>query len=160
MTNYRAEALDDARSTVSEFADEIVEKIMDGGDASDDLNNDYSNGDAYHHESHVDRDYNLREAAELLDDLSDFEETDSGLWEGLEPRKAIAAQAAYTYGNAVYSNWTDLIGEINDAVAEIDMENPGAEAAVKEVVKAVAEGREPKIKLPPGPKTWSPRKKE
>jgi hypothetical protein len=160
VTNYRAEAEDDARSTVSEFADQIVEQIMDDGKASDDLLNDYPNGDAYHHESHVDRDYRLTEAADLLDHLSDFEERDSGLWEGLEPRKAIAAQAAYTYGNAVLSFFRDLIEEINGHMVDVDTGREGAENTVAEAVKAVAEGREPKISRPPGPKTWSPRKKE
>jgi hypothetical protein len=66
----------------------------------------------------VDRDYDLSEAAELLDDLSKFEETDTGLWEGQEPRRAIATQAAFTYGNAVYSYWRELIDAINDEVED------------------------------------------
>ena len=56
----------------------------------------------------------LQEAAALLDELSKHEETDNGLWEGQEPREAIATQAAFTYGNAVYAEWTDLIKQIND----------------------------------------------
>lgn len=115
---YREDARADAVSTVENYEDEIVEMLADDGKASDDLLNDYGSGDSYHHESHVDKFYDLTEAAELLDELSDYEETDSGLWQGLEPRRAIAAQAAYTYGNAVYSFFSDLIGEINDAVAD------------------------------------------
>lgn len=112
--NYRQEAISDARDMADYFADTIVEALMDDGQASDDVYNDYSNGDAYHHETHVDKWYNLHDAAQCLDELSDFEETDEGLWDGLAPRDAIGAQAAYTYGNAVLSFFADLIREIND----------------------------------------------
>ena len=113
-TNYRKEAADDAASTVQNFADEILQMLVDDGKASDDLMNDYPNGDAWHHESHVDRWYNLTDAAELIDQLSQFEETDSGLWGGQQPKEAIGTCAAFTYGNAVYSEWNDLIEKINE----------------------------------------------
>lgn len=122
MSNYRQDAAIDAAETVSNFTDEILEQLIADGKASDDLLNDYPNGDRWHHECHVDKDYSLREAAELLDDLSDHEETDSGLWEGLKPHQAIATQAAYTYGNTVYSEWRDLIEKINDKAGDIIFE--------------------------------------
>jgi hypothetical protein len=112
-TEYRAEAQNDARATAENFFDEIVEQLLDKGEASDDLNNDYPNGDAYHHERHVDRSYSLQEAAALLDELDQYEETDSGRREGQGPREAISTQAAFTYGAAVWSMWSDLITEIN-----------------------------------------------
>lgn len=118
-TDYRSEAKSDARETVENFISEIAEKLANRDEASDDLLNDYPNGDAWHHENHVDKSYDLTEAAELLDDLGDCEETDTGLWEGLAPREAISAQAAYTYGNAVYEQWRELIREINDAADEL-----------------------------------------
>lgn len=112
-TNYRAEASSDADEMVRNFQETIVQMLLDDGEASDDINNDYSNGDAYHHETHVDRAYRLLEAAELLDQLDDYEEDDPGLWDGQDPRDAIATQAAYTYGNAVASMWSDRIRNIN-----------------------------------------------
>ena len=118
-TNYLREAADDAADTVRNFADEILEQLLDDGEASDDLLNDYPNGDAWHHECHVDKEYSLIDAATLIDQLMEFEETDSGLWEGLEPRRAIAAQAAYTYGNAVYNEWRELIEKINSEAGGI-----------------------------------------
>ena len=118
-TNYRAEAESDARETVSNFADEILEQLLDKGKASDDLNNDYPNGDSWHHESHVDKWYSLTDAAELIDELSDCEETDNGLWEGQQPKEAISTCAAFTYGNAVYEEWTRLIEKINEEADEI-----------------------------------------
>lgn len=115
-TNYREEAADDAKRMVTEFIDEILLAIINDGEASTDLYNDYSNGDSYHHETHIDKEYDLMEAAQLLDDLNEFEETDSGLWQSLEPRQAIGAHAAYTYGNAVYDFWRRIVTQINEDV--------------------------------------------
>jgi len=117
--DYQIKALEDARETISEFREEILEQLNDTGKASDDLLNDYGTGDSYHHESHVDRCYDLTDAAELIDQLYEHEETDSGLWEGQRPKEAIGTCAAYTYGSAVYSNWADLIKEINDEAEAI-----------------------------------------
>lgn len=111
--NYLEDAQSDALSTIENFLDETVEQLREKGEASDDLLNDYSDGDSYHHENHVDKSYTLLESAQILDQLHRYEETDSGLWEGSEPRKAIEIQAAYTYGNAVYNLWRHLIGELN-----------------------------------------------
>lgn len=113
MGKFSHEAREDAIDTVLFFREEIAEKILQDGEASSDLYNDYDDGDRYHHETHVDRDYRLLEAAQLIDELSEHLETDYGLWEGLEPRKAIACQAAFTYGNAVLAEWHRLIEMIN-----------------------------------------------
>jgi hypothetical protein len=117
--SYRDDARSDAKETVAYFKDEIVGMLLEKGEASDDLFNDYPNGDSYHHENHTDKSYDLQEAAELLDELRDNEETDSGLWQGLEPREAVCAQAAYTYGNAVYAEWRELIEKINDEASDL-----------------------------------------
>jgi len=117
--SYRNEAESDARETVSQFIGNIVEQLEEQGKASDDLHNDYPGGDSWHHECHVDKWYNLTEAAELIDQLSEFEETDPGLWETQQPKEAIGTCAAYTYGNAVLSFWVDLIKEINDEASVI-----------------------------------------
>ena len=134
-TDYRNDAKEDAKSTVLEYLEDIVDSLIDNGEASDDLFNDYPNGDSYHHENHVDRYYSLLEAAECLDQLSRWEETDSGLWQGLEPREAIGAQAAYTYGNAVCDYWRDLINEINGDIADILDPFEEEEAACEEEEK-------------------------
>lgn len=116
MASYRDEAEQDAIEMVLEFETDIIDQILEDGEASDDLFNDYDNGDSYHHETHVDKSYDLTEAAAILDQLGEHTETDYGLWDGLEPRQAISAQAAYTYGNAVMSYWSDMIGTINGLV--------------------------------------------
>lgn len=119
MTDYNAEAIDDAKRMIEEFRDQIIEKLIDSGEASDDFNNDYAGGDSWHHETHVDRWYSLEEAVEILGDLHRHRETDSGLWCDQEPEDAIRTQAAFTYGNAVASEWSDLIEEINDKWGEV-----------------------------------------
>jgi len=117
--SYLRKAADDAADTIRNFEDEILEQLLDSGKASDDLLNDYPKGDAWHHECHVDKCYSLQEAAELIDQLAEHKETDSGLWEGQQPKEAIGACAAFTYGNAVYAEWRELIEKINDEAAEI-----------------------------------------
>lgn len=141
-TDYLASARGDAATCASYYLDEIVEQIgasFGNGQAGDNLldDSDYPGGDAYHHQCHVDREYSLLEAAELLDQLRDHEETDRGLWEGLEPRQAIAAQAAFTYGNAVCALFGNLIEHINDCVADLD--EPSADTVRQAVVAAIDE---------------------
>jgi uncharacterized protein (TIGR02996 family) len=132
MGEYLQAAQSDAWDTLSEFVDEMVERWKLNGKVSDDLNNDYSGGDEYHHSNHVDKHYRLTEALALLDELSEYEEDDDGLWQGLEPRRAIAVQAAYTYGNAVYGEWRSLVEELNNHLDDLknDMDD-ASEAAVE-----------------------------
>jgi hypothetical protein len=139
--SWLEDAKSDAKETAHNFLEEIVESYIDNGEASDDLNNDYAGGDSWHHESHVDKSYSLQEAAELLDELDDYEETDEGLWEGQKPRDAISTQAAYTYGNAVYGCWRDIIKEINDDpdLEELKEQYDGVEDAVREELEKAEE---------------------
>ena len=113
-TSYLANARSDAKETAENFIEEIVQQLWDTGTVSDDLNNDYPKGDAYHHESHVDKWYDLQDACAVISELSEYEETDSGLWESQDMKKALGTCAAYTYGNAVYSLWIELVKAIMD----------------------------------------------
>lgn len=115
MSNRIHSATDDAKDTALHFLNYITQQLIEGDDASADLFNDYCDGDSYFHESHIDREYSLSEAADVLETYAEFEETNSDLWEGLPPRDAISAQAAYTYGNAVMSEWQSIIRHINDS---------------------------------------------
>jgi hypothetical protein len=123
---YYQLAEEDAKMLVTDyFMDEIIEQLIENGEASDDYKNDYHNGDEIFHETIVDRDYSTEEAIELLNDLRKFEEDDYGLCERLSWDRALATIAAYTYGNAVCEKWTELIAEIN----YIDMELAKIETA-------------------------------
>lgn len=114
-TDYAREAEEDAAMLITDyFMDEIIDQIIDMGEASRDINNDYANGDGIFHEVITDRSYGLEEAAELLSQLYRYEEEDSGLWEGEDVLDRIAEiKAAYTYGNAVYDEFDTLIMNIN-----------------------------------------------
>lgn len=146
--NYASKARSDAADMVEYFVDEIVEQLVDSGEASDDFNNDYPEGDSYHHEQHVDKAYTLTEAAAILDQLSRHEESDEGLWDGLAPREAISCQAAYTYGNAVAYEWSNLIALINtdpqigDALVDLTdgVDNVTADTIEGLVLNLVKEG--------------------
>ena len=128
-TNYRQEAEDDAANLVLEyFMDEIVDQLINKGEASADINNDYDNGDGIFHEVITDRSYHMTEAAELLSQLYEYAEEDAGLWEGETDVDRIAEiQAAYTYGNAVWDELETLIMNINS----LDMDYIRFETAIK-----------------------------
>ena len=99
---------------------EMFDQIIDQGEASADINNDYYNGDGIFHEVIIDRPYSLGEAAELLSQLYRHTEEDHGLWEGEDDIDRIAEiKAAFTYGNAVWAELDDLITDINNEVDDI-----------------------------------------
>jgi hypothetical protein len=131
---YYQLAEEDAKMLVTDyFIHEIIEQLMENGEASDDYNNDYRNGDGIFHEAIVDRDYSTEEAIELLNDLRECEETDSWLWKGQPWDRALATIAAFTYGNAVYDEWTKLIEEING----IDLDENETKEQLEEVIKEI-----------------------
>lgn len=131
-TNYYRKAQSDAWDTVEEFADTITEQVQRGEEVSSDLYNDYPNGDDYHHSTHVDKWYNLTQAAEVLDQLAEHTEEDSGLWQGQEPREAIGTQAAFTYGNAVMAEWQSLVEELNTELSDVTLEFPDTTEVAEE----------------------------
>lgn len=142
QSDYLKEAQAAARECAENFEGDLCRMWRDDRKLSDDLLNDYPDGDSYHHENHTDKAYNLTEAAAVLDQLDDFEETDGGLWEGLAPREAISAQAAYTYANAVYSEWRDIIKDLQEDLDELQsaVEENGPELFYIEVKSFVGAG--------------------
>jgi len=109
------------------FIPEIVDYFINDGEVPNDMNNDYANGDGIFHETITDTEYDTDEAMEILQELSSFEEDDSGLWEGKDWDDILRIKAAYTFGNAVASEFEDLIATIN----EIDLDE-----LIKQAVKA------------------------
>lgn len=123
--NWRQEAEEDGRSLAGDIAEEIKSavadykaknEIKDGEDISDIINEIYD--DLYQDEDirfkaveYADGQfiYNsidaIIEALQCIDRLSDYEETDNGLWEGLKTiEEQINARATYTYSNAIYDS--------------------------------------------------------
>jgi hypothetical protein len=115
--NWSSEADGDARDAIEYFLDEIVSAAFDNRDEVPTAIDEWS--DSYHHETHVDRSYRLMEAAEILDQLSQYEETDSGLWEGQEPQEAVITQAAFTYAHAVYSEFRTMMEGVNEGLSDV-----------------------------------------
>lgn len=110
--NYYASAREDAEEMAREFLPQLVAHWEESGEVVTDWANDLPGADEYHHENNVgNKEYGLAEAEKLLGDLDEWEETDDGLWEGLAPRQAISAQAAYTYGNAVGGMFRNVLKE-------------------------------------------------
>jgi hypothetical protein len=124
-----AEACDRAARDLirDNFVPEIVDYFMNDGEVPNDINNDYANGDGIFHETITDTEYGTEEAMELLQELSAFEEDDSGLWEGKDWDDILRIKAAYTFGNAVHDEFETLIASIN----EIDLDE-----LIKQAVKA------------------------
>lgn len=120
-----------ARDLIREnFIPEIIGYILDDGEASSDMYNDYADGDGIFHEQIIDQDWSVKEAMEMLATLGDFEEDDFGLWEGKDWEDILRIKAAYTFGNAVNDEWYSLISDIN----EIDLDE-AIKAAVRASIK-------------------------
>jgi hypothetical protein len=135
--SYGQQAEDDAKDLIRDyFMDEIIEQLIDGGEASDDMYNDYARGDSTFHETITDKWYSPSEAIEVIDDLSEHEEEDSGLWEGEDYIGILSAKAAYTYGNAVHSEWHDLIEKINDEIDMDEVRKMAIRSALKQFSKS------------------------
>jgi hypothetical protein len=120
--DWEAERDAHAREMLRDFMDEVAfearwgdvkEWINDGVDVHDYTHEACGNGGGF----------SLLEAAEVLDAFPECEETDDGLWESLGPRDAVAAQAFYTYRNAVFSEWRSHIDGVNYATSAEDDES-------------------------------------
>ena len=116
---YLQDALDDAKDFFQNFETEVIDQLIEKGEVSGDYFGDYEGGDSYFHENYVDKWYSRREAVDLLEELSQFEETDSGIWEGLDLDRQLSAMAAYTYGNAV----SCFIREFAEKLSNIDLDD-------------------------------------
>jgi hypothetical protein len=106
----------DANDIISDYIEEIAKMLIDDGEASTDLYNDYNDMDSQISESD---DYwrNPVEAIETIDELSEFDEEDSGLWDrSSDYRDILNAKAHYTYTNAVYHEIESMIESINDTI--------------------------------------------
>lgn len=106
----------DAQDIISNYIEEIAKMLIDDGEASTDLYNDYNNMDSRISESDA---YwrSPEEAIETIDDLSEFEEEYGGLWDECgNYRDILNAIAHYTYINALYHEIKSMIENINDTL--------------------------------------------
>lgn len=109
FSNYYEYVEKEAKSFVEDNELDLIDEIEDGNTDVNEYIHDYRL-----HEW-VDSDFiyvDLMDCAEILEQSNEVE-TDSGLWEGLEPRKAIETQAFFTYRNdlgfEVESQFKDIL---------------------------------------------------
>jgi hypothetical protein len=122
-----------------DMIDDFITALIDTGEASTDLYNDYTYLDYAIAEAD---DYwrNPTEAIEVIDELSEYEEEDSGLWEGSSNYSDILnAIAHYTYTNALYAKIVEKIEEINDEINMDDIREQATEKILDEDDDAIME---------------------
>jgi len=122
MSDYREEAYSDAKSIIEDNMEAVTDAICGP----------YGKVDAYRDlpDSAVDEIadsngyLNPGDAVELLTELDKYEETDSGLWSGLDWRDTLRSIAAFTYRNAVAAFLDEILDAINEAVDDWEPEKP------------------------------------
>ena len=86
--------------------DEIFDKLYQGEDINYKAT-EYADGQFIYNDRE-----SIKEALDCINELSAFEETDSGLWEGMKSiEEQINARATYTYANAIYDSAERIIRE-------------------------------------------------
>ena len=115
------DAVESAEEFIDNYTDEIVEIIIDeeSCDRAKDFRNNIDGSDSFFHENFIDKEYDLQESSEILKIFSDFEEIDSGLWEGQEPERAISTKATFTYGNAVHHEIIEKLDRIENEITGV-----------------------------------------
>jgi hypothetical protein len=113
--DYDSEVEDEARDFLIENEEMIVKALYEDADWD---YNDIDDLDCYWHETIVDRGYSIEDAAYILDNCHE-EETDSGIWEGLDARDAMSARAAYSYSNDVWFKCEEFYNGIKERMQEM-----------------------------------------
>jgi len=117
LVNYQADVKKEAKSFLQNHEDDVKQAIKDGEDWS--YNLDFM--DSSFHSEIVDQSYSLEDAAFIVEN-SDNTEEDSGLWEGQQPRDAIVTQAAYSFGNDVYTECERIYDEMKQEFEDSKLE--------------------------------------
>jgi DNA repair exonuclease SbcCD ATPase subunit len=129
--NYYEKVEAEAKSFVDDYIDEIYTEVEENG--VDDL---YDFVNDYRLHEWVDSDFiyvGLIESANIIEQSNNVE-TDSGLWEGLEPTKAIETQAFYTYRNDMSIEIMDIIkSELQDRQSELETDLEKLQEELEEV---------------------------
>ncbi len=144
--DYTKEVEKDAKGFISEYVDEFIDMMV---------NREEEPSDELMYETlseHLDRSYTPGDAVYILEN-SENEETDSGLWAGVNDwRRELEIRAAYTYLNDVrevirsickdvYKEFIDLVDDIPDE--EKDKETERAKSILSSLVEEETEQVEP-----------------
>lgn len=111
MTDYEKDVENEARDFLANHEEMIKDAIKDGKDFD---RNDIDDLDSAFHEDITGRSYSPEDAVFILEHC-DNEETDRGLWEGLDDwREELRARAAYSFSNDVWSKCEGLYNEMKE----------------------------------------------
>jgi hypothetical protein len=128
---YYDKVSEEADNFVDEYINEIFTEVEDDG-----VNDLYEFVNDYRLHEWVDSDFiyvGLVESANIIEQSNNVE-TDFGLWEGLEPTKAIEAQAFYTYRNDMSEYIMDNIKDrLETRQAELEEELDTLKEELEEV---------------------------
>lgn len=115
MTDWNREVENEALDAIEHFKDEIVGEIVDrgSGDAPIEIS---SYSESYVNEHVCDKSVYPKDAIELLETLSDYEEDPGYLNWGEDWREALSQLAAFTFSNAVSHRFTELMEDLNRAI--------------------------------------------
>lgn len=124
--DYTRDVEKDAVDFLSDIEADVKKAIIDGeADVSEITCEESGYGEIrdFFHESVVDQSYSIEDAAFVIANCEN-EETDTGMWEGLEMHEAMQACAAYSYGNDVWneveSQYEGLLGEFEPSYLVVD----------------------------------------
>lgn len=117
---YRKKARHDARVIARvDLFKEIVDEVLKQKGLTDKVHiTDYPSGQRHTPEA---PNVSIWEACDLLEELSDYEETDSAYWQEKEVREALKICAGLTYRNAVNAYFTKFIDQINELLGNMDI---------------------------------------
>lgn len=153
--SYYEQAQEEAKDFIVDcLLDEILNQFIEDGEIGTDIRNDFDDGDSAFHETIVDRSYSTEEAIDLIDDLSDYEETDSGLWEGQDWDDILSTKAAFTYGNAVYDKASNLIEWIRDDTDMDEIDRLAIRSTLKQFSKKSMTKEDRRIIREDGLRAW------
>jgi hypothetical protein len=130
--SYEDDAMGDAREFIADNIYDIITIIKAGDEIGD--HTDLPGGNETR-STYSDNSFSLQESADILDELGDYEETDSGLWEGCTPIDAVCMQAAYTYSNAVCSCIDHLLTEISNYAEESHSHRDNIKSFIQKLIK-------------------------
>lgn len=117
--DYNQDVTEDAFNFLSEIEEDIKNAIVSGEEEVEEIVCDESGygeiRDAFH-EQVTDRAYSIEDAAYVIANCEE-EETDTGMWEGLEMHEAMQRCAAFSYANDV---WAEIKSQYEGLLCEFE----------------------------------------
>ena len=138
MKRFREYVYEDSGTFIDYYKETLIDNIFKKGYITTDVY-DYKDSDEFIVECVDTNSFDLLESAAIIKELSDFEETDSGLWCDLQPEEAIEVKAIYTYKNAVIFYISEMLEKINESVSDLDIDKNNPDESKKIIEKTINE---------------------